>query len=71
VEGLALPGVIVHQINGYIDWPVALLLSVAVIPASNLGARAMGALRTATLERSYGLAMLLFAIFFIVRQFLP
>ncbi|MBS1912701.1 MAG: sulfite exporter TauE/SafE family protein [Bacteroidetes bacterium] len=62
---LALPGVVVHAMLEHIDWNVALILSIAVIPMSYLGARIATRLRNVTLERIYGGVMMLFAIYFI------
>lgn len=68
VAALAVPGVAVHAWLGHIDWPVALVLSVVVIPMSYLGARVASSLRGVTLERIYGLVMLAFAVFFVIRN---
>lgn len=68
VAALAIPGVIVHARNAHIDWHVALILAVVVIPFSYLGARIATRLRNRTLERIYGSAMFLFAVYFIIRS---
>lgn len=68
VLGLAIPGTIGHAIEGNILWETALLLAAGVVPFGYLGARVSTALRTTTLERTYGLVMLAFAVYFVVRQ---
>ncbi len=68
VAALAIPGVIVHAASDHIDWRVALTLAVVVIPFSYLGARLATNLRNKTLERIYGTAMLVFAVYFIIRN---
>lgn len=66
VAALAIPGVVVHHLNGSIDWSIALLLCLVVVPFSYLGARLASALRTSTLEKTYGGVMLAFALYFII-----
>jgi uncharacterized protein len=68
VVALAIPGTIGHSIAGNIDWDVALLLALGVVPFGFIGARVTSALRTRTLERVYGLVMLLFAIYFVITE---
>lgn len=68
VAALAIPGVIGHTINGFIDWRVALILCVTVFPLSALGAKTATRTRSARLEFIYGFAMLVFAIFFIIKN---
>lgn len=68
VAALAVPGVVVHAINNHIDWGVALSLAAVVIPFSYLGAFTATRMRSRTLARLYGGAMLLFSIYFIVRN---
>lgn len=67
VAGLAIPGTIGHGIAGNIMWSTAFWLSVGVVPLGYVGARVATALRTATLERSYGIVMLAFAVYFTAR----
>lgn len=68
VAGLAIPGLITHGLLGHIDWPLGGLLCISVIPMSYLGARLATSLRNATIERVYGVVMLGFAIFFIIKN---
>jgi uncharacterized protein len=68
VAALAIPGTIGHAIEGNILWPTALLMSAGVIPFGYIGARAASSMRTRTLERTYGVVMLAFAIYFVINQ---
>jgi uncharacterized membrane protein YfcA len=62
VAALAIPGSIGHTIEGNILWDVALWLSLGVIPLGYVGATVGTKIRTRTLERAYGIVMLLFAV---------
>ena len=68
VAVLSVPASIGHWFLGHIDWQVALLLACVATPMSYLGARAAITLRNSTLERIYGTAMVVLAVYFIVRQ---
>ncbi len=68
VAVFALPGIIGHSRNGIIDWGVAGILCLTVFPFSALGAKAATRIRSHKLELVYGIAMLMFAIFFILRN---
>jgi uncharacterized membrane protein YfcA len=68
VAALAIPGVVTHAWLGHIDWHLALLLAVGVIPMSFLGARLATSLKSKTIERVYGIVMLLFALYFVIRN---
>lgn len=61
--GLAIPGTIVHWYLGHIDWGIVLLLSVASIPCSYLGARLALSLRSETLEKIFGIMLVLFGAY--------
>ena len=39
VAVLAVPGTIVHSMLGHIDWPLALMLAIGVVPGAVIGAR--------------------------------
>jgi uncharacterized membrane protein YfcA len=68
VAALAVPGVVTHSYLGHIDWMLALLLCATVIPMSYLGARVATKMRSATLEKIYGIVMFAFAIFFTIKN---
>ncbi len=64
----AIPGTIIHATLGHIDWIVALVMAVTVIPFSHLGARLAVNIRNRTLERIYGVFIMSFALWFIWTQ---
>jgi uncharacterized protein len=53
---------------GHIDINITLILAATVIPFSMLGAKIAVSLRNQTLERAFGVAMIIFAIIFIITQ---
>jgi uncharacterized membrane protein YfcA len=71
VAALAVPGVLVHTLLEHIDWPVALTLCISVVPMSYLGARLTTRMKNSTLERAYGIVMLGFAIYFVIKNINP
>jgi uncharacterized membrane protein YfcA len=60
---LAVPGTIAHVALGHVDWGLVLALSIGSTPSSYLGARLAIRLRTPTLVRIYGLALVLFGLY--------
>ena len=64
---LAVPGSIVHWYLGHIAWREMLLLAAGSVPCSYLGARVALRVRSATLERWYGLALTALGLFFLGR----
>ncbi len=67
---LALPGTAVHWYLGHIDWRVMLVLATGSVPCSYLGANVALKVRSAFLERLYGLALTALGFFFLSRLFL-
>lgn len=65
---LAVVGTVAHAVQDHIDWRVAGILCVAVIPFSSLGARAASSMKARRLEMIYGIVMLVFAVVFVVRN---
>lgn len=61
--GLAIPGTIVHWYLGHIDWMIVLLLSLASIPCSYLGAKLALSMRNETLEKIFGVMLVLFGAY--------
>ncbi len=68
VSAVAIPGTIRHEMLGHIDWSIVVLLSVAVIPASFLGAKLALRLRNRTLERIFGICTIVFGVYFLFTQ---
>jgi uncharacterized protein len=68
VSAVAIPGSIRHAMLGHIDWAIVILLSIAVIPASFLGAKLALRLRNRTLERIFGICTIVFGVYFLFTQ---
>jgi hypothetical protein len=67
---LALPGTITHAVLGHIDGWLSFQLSLGVIPGTYLGARLSLWLRHVHLRRPFGLFMVAFGVYFVLREFL-
>lgn len=61
--GLAIPGTIAHGYLGHINWQVVLFLSISSIPFAYLGAKVTLKLENKTLERIFGIMLILFGAF--------
>lgn len=68
VGALAIPTLLVHWQLGHIDWPVALVFGVGSLPGSLVGARAAQAIPADTARRSFGMLLVVFSVWFLVRQ---
>jgi uncharacterized membrane protein YfcA len=64
---LAVPGSLVHLALGHLDWPVVAAFALGSIPLSGLGARTALRLEPARLERTYGRALVIFGLGFLVQ----
>jgi uncharacterized membrane protein YfcA len=60
---LAIPGTLAHWYLGHIDWALVAALTLGTIPFSFLGAELAIHLRSSTLERIYGIALVVFGIY--------
>lgn len=69
VVAFAIPGTMVHWALGHIDARLMLLLSAGVIPASYAGGRIGVILPSRAARLSFGLFMVLFGVFFGVKEF--
>ncbi len=65
----AIPGTVVHFLLGHIDLKLLLVLVLTSIPFANLGARLAVRLKNEALEIGYGIFLVVFSIFFFVREF--
>jgi uncharacterized protein len=68
VVAYAIPGTVVHWTLGHIDARLMLLLSAGVIPASYAGGRIGVVLPSRAARLSFGLFMVLFGVFFGVKE---
>jgi hypothetical protein len=67
---LAVPTLLVHWQLGHIDWPIALVFGIGVLPGSLLGARAAEHVPADRARQAFGVLLVGFAIWFFIRQVL-
>jgi uncharacterized membrane protein YfcA len=65
---LTVPTTITHWTLGHIDWPVAALFAIGLVPGSLLGARLGAVLSGDSVRRTFGIVLVLFAGWFLVHQ---
>lgn len=65
---LAVPTLLVHWRLGHIDWPVALLFGLGVLPGSLLGAQAAQHVPADRARRAFGVLLVGFSAWFLFRQ---
>jgi uncharacterized membrane protein YfcA len=63
---LSIPTLLVHTSLGHVDWTVAAVFAVGMLPASLAGARLAERIPAATARRLFGLALVAFAAWFLV-----
>jgi uncharacterized membrane protein YfcA len=68
VMAISIPGTIRHAMLGHINWWYALVIGIATIPSSYLGAKLALRLRNNTLERIFGICTMVFGIYFLISQ---
>lgn len=71
VAAMAVPGSIIHYSLGHIDPGIALSMGIGVIPMAYLGAKFDIRTRSKTLTLLYGIAMVIFSIYFFISQVRP
>jgi uncharacterized membrane protein YfcA len=65
---LAVPTLLVHWQLGHIDWPVALVFGLGVLPGSLAGAQGAQRIPANRSRRAFGVLLVAFAAWFLVRQ---
>jgi uncharacterized protein len=68
VGALTLPTLATHWYLGHIDWPVAAIFALGVLPGSLLGARAARRIPTATARRAFGALLVVLSVAFLAQQ---
>lgn len=68
---LAIPGSVVHALLGHIDWGVAALLTLGVVPGAYLGARFTSRAKSKTVELAFGLFLLITALILGISELVP
>ncbi len=67
---LVIPTLATHMVLGHIDWPVALVFALGVLPGSLVGARLAVRLPADQARRWFGIMLVGFALWFLARQVL-
>ena len=65
---LTIPTLVTHWALGHIDWPVAVVFALGVVPASLLGARISEHLPAERSRKAFGVLLVAFAIWFLIRK---
>jgi uncharacterized membrane protein YfcA len=68
VGALTIPTIATHWALGHIDWPIALVFAVGVLPGSLVGARLALRVSPALARRAFGIVLVAFAVWFLARQ---
>jgi uncharacterized membrane protein YfcA len=64
---LAVPTLVVHMSLGHVDWTVALVFGLGMLPGSLAGTRAGERIPVAVARRMFGVALVAFAAWFLIR----
>ncbi|MFL6205073.1 MAG: sulfite exporter TauE/SafE family protein [Acidimicrobiales bacterium] len=64
---LSIPTLIVHTTLGHVDWTVALVFGLGLLPGSLLGARVAERIPVGVARQLFGVALVAFAAWFLVR----
>jgi hypothetical protein len=65
---LTIPTLATHWALGHIDWTVAAGFAAGLIPGAAVGARIAQRISAERLRASFGIMLIVFSIFFLVRQ---
>jgi uncharacterized membrane protein YfcA len=68
VGALTVPTLVTHWALGHIDWPVALVFAIGMLPGSLVGAQLAQHLSAARARRAFGVVLVVFAAWFLARQ---
>ena len=68
VGALALPTLFTHVLLGHVDWKVAAIFAVGVLPGSVVGSHLTQRIDPAASRRAFGIVLVTFAGFFLIRQ---
>ncbi|MEO5839082.1 MAG: sulfite exporter TauE/SafE family protein [Acidimicrobiales bacterium] len=68
VGALTVPTLITHSALGHVDWHVALLFSLGMLPGSLVGAQLGQRISAERVRRAFGIVLLLFAGWFLAHQ---
>ena len=68
VGALTVPTLFTHVLLGHIDWTIAAIFAVGVLPGSIVGSRLTHRIDPALSRRAFGIVLVTFAIYFLIRQ---
>ena len=68
VGALTIPTLVTHALLGHIDWTVAMIFAIGVVPGSLLGSRLAPRLPARQLRTAFGCLLVAFATWFLLRQ---
>lgn len=67
-SALTVPTLVTHALVGEINWSISLIFALGMIPGARLGAIASGRLATDRLRSAFGLLLVGFAVWFLIRE---
>ena len=70
IAALSVPTLATHWALGHIDWPVAGAFALGSIPGAAVGSRLAQRLPADAMRRSFGVLLIVFAVYFVTRQVL-
>lgn len=65
---LSVPTLLTHWALGHIDWPLALVFAIGLIPGSLIGSRLSGKLPPAMAQRAFGVVLMAFGLWFVAQR---
>jgi uncharacterized membrane protein YfcA len=65
---LSVPALFVHALAGDVDWAIALIFGLGLVPGAFIGARVANRLPVARLRTGFGIALVVVAVWFFARQ---
>lgn len=65
---MAIPGSIIHNHLGHIDWTISFFMSIGVIPMAYVGAKLDMRTKSKTVTVLYGIIMVIFSVYFFLQQ---
>lgn len=68
---LSVPALFVHTLAGDVNWTIALVFGLGLVPGAFFGARAANHLPVARLRAAFGVSLVLVAIWFCAARLLP
>lgn len=68
IAALSVPTLVTHWLLGHIDWSVSLPFAAGAIPGAVAGSLAVAHLPAERLRRAFGVLLIGFAVYFIIRQ---